>query len=94
MVLTWALATASDPNLTENNHLGGLSSYGQAVSTLGSHAGATPEEINAALSKNAQGGGDDPLKGGAISGAASGLGYGDGKLVELPLDKILNRMER
>lgn len=37
--------------------------------------------------------GDDPLKGGAISGAASGLGYGAGKLVELPLDKVLNPMK-
>lgn len=37
--------------------------------------------------------GDDPLKGGAISGAASGLGYGVGKLVELPLDKVLNPMK-
>ncbi len=37
--------------------------------------------------------GDDPLKGGAMSGVASGLGYGAGKLVELPLDKILNPMK-
>ncbi|WP_435954718.1 hemagglutinin repeat-containing protein [Dryocola sp. BD626] len=37
--------------------------------------------------------GDDPLKGGVISGAASGLGYGVGKLVELPLDKVLNPMK-
>nr|WP_269846440.1 hemagglutinin repeat-containing protein [Shimwellia pseudoproteus] len=37
--------------------------------------------------------GDDPLKGGLISGAASGLGYGVGKLVELPLDKIFNPMK-
>ncbi|MGQ8817307.1 VENN motif pre-toxin domain-containing protein [Serratia sp. NA_13] len=37
--------------------------------------------------------GDDPLKGGTISGAASGLGYGVGKLVELPLDKVLNPMK-
>jgi filamentous hemagglutinin len=37
--------------------------------------------------------GDDPLKGGAISGAVSGLGYGVGKLVELPLDKVLNPMK-
>ncbi|CCG86119.1 hypothetical protein [Erwinia piriflorinigrans] len=34
--------------------------------------------------------GDDPLKGGAISGAASGLGYGAGKLIQGPLDKVLN----
>lgn len=37
--------------------------------------------------------GDDPLKGGAISVAVSGLGYGVGKLVELPLDKVLNPMK-
>ncbi|MGC0809673.1 filamentous hemagglutinin N-terminal domain-containing protein [Pantoea agglomerans] len=37
--------------------------------------------------------GDDPLKGGAMSGAASGLGYGAGKLVELPLDKVFNPMK-
>lgn len=37
--------------------------------------------------------GDDPLKGGVISGAASGLGYGAGKLVELPFDKVLNPMK-
>ncbi len=37
--------------------------------------------------------GDDPLKGGVLSGAASGLGYGAGKLVELPLDKVLNPMK-
>lgn len=37
--------------------------------------------------------GDDPLKGGLISGAASGLGYGAGKLVELPFDKVLNPMK-
>lgn len=37
--------------------------------------------------------GGDPLKGGAMSGAASGLGYGAGKLVELPLDKVFNPMK-
>lgn len=37
--------------------------------------------------------GDDPLKGGALSGAASGLGYGVGKLIQLPLDKALNPMK-
>ena len=37
--------------------------------------------------------GDDPLKGGLISGATSGLGYGAGKLVELPFDKVLNPMK-
>ncbi|HHF0155523.1 TPA: hemagglutinin repeat-containing protein, partial [Enterobacter roggenkampii] len=38
--------------------------------------------------------GDDPLKGGVISGVASGIGYGIGsKLVELPLDKVLNPMK-
>ncbi|ALX93080.1 filamentous hemagglutinin [Serratia fonticola] len=34
--------------------------------------------------------GDDPLKGGAISGAASGLGYGAGKLLQGGMDKVLN----
>lgn len=37
--------------------------------------------------------GDDPLKGGAISGVASGLGYGLGKLIQLPFDKTLNPMK-
>ncbi|HAT6804013.1 TPA: Contact-dependent inhibitor A, partial [Citrobacter freundii] len=38
--------------------------------------------------------GDDPLKGGVISGVASGIGYGIGsKLVELPLDKVFNPMK-
>ena len=37
--------------------------------------------------------GDDPLKGGAISGAASGLGYGFGKLAQGQLDKVLNPMK-
>lgn len=34
--------------------------------------------------------GDDPLKGGAINGAASGLGYGAGKLIRGPFDNVLN----
>ena len=34
--------------------------------------------------------GDDPLKGGVISGVASGLGYGAGKVVQGQLDKVLN----
>ncbi|OCQ51191.1 hypothetical protein Ppb6_03634 [Photorhabdus australis subsp. thailandensis] len=34
--------------------------------------------------------GDDPLKGGVISGAASGIGYGVGKLVQNPLEKLIN----
>ncbi|WP_434526801.1 hemagglutinin repeat-containing protein [Photorhabdus asymbiotica] len=34
--------------------------------------------------------GDDPLKGGVISGAASGIGYGVGKLVQNPLEKFIN----
>ncbi|MDW8847093.1 VENN motif pre-toxin domain-containing protein [Erwinia sp. MMLR14_017] len=38
--------------------------------------------------------GDDPLKGGVISGVASGIGYGIGsKLFEMPLDKVLNPMK-
>ncbi|WP_214086649.1 VENN motif pre-toxin domain-containing protein, partial [Photorhabdus heterorhabditis] len=34
--------------------------------------------------------GDDPLKGGMISGAASGIGYGVGKLAQNPLEKFIN----
>lgn len=34
--------------------------------------------------------GDDPWKGGAISDAASGLGYGIGKVAQGSLDKVLN----
>ena len=34
--------------------------------------------------------GDDPLKGCALSGADSGLGYGVGKVVQGQLDKVLN----
>ncbi|MDU4092037.1 MAG: adhesin [Pantoea sp.] len=34
--------------------------------------------------------GDDPLKGGVMSGAASGLGYGAGKVLQGRLDKVLN----
>ncbi|CNH23222.1 adhesin [Yersinia aldovae] len=34
--------------------------------------------------------GDDPLAGGTISGIGSGLGYGFGKLVEIPIGKALN----
>ncbi|WP_313656383.1 VENN motif pre-toxin domain-containing protein, partial [Pantoea sp.] len=34
--------------------------------------------------------GDDPLKGGAMSGAASGFGYGVGKVVQGQFDKMLN----
>lgn len=37
--------------------------------------------------------GDDPWKGGAISGAASGLGYGAGKVLQGQLDKVLNPMK-
>ncbi len=37
--------------------------------------------------------GDDPLKGGAISGIVSGLGYNAGKLIEMPLDKAFNPMK-
>uniref|UniRef100_UPI00397BDB1F VENN motif pre-toxin domain-containing protein n=1 Tax=Erwinia psidii TaxID=69224 RepID=UPI00397BDB1F len=45
-------------NSSNNNNLGGLGSYGQAAASLGTsmiEAGATAEEINAALSKNAKG---------------------------------------
>ncbi|GAB2945714.1 hypothetical protein [Hafnia psychrotolerans] len=34
--------------------------------------------------------GDDPLKGGTMSGLASGLGYGVGKVAQGQLDKVLN----
>lgn len=34
--------------------------------------------------------GDDPLKGGAMSGAASGIGYSAGKLLQGPLDILVN----
>lgn len=37
--------------------------------------------------------GDDLLKGGAMSGAASGLGYGVGKVAQGQLDKFLNPMK-
>lgn len=37
--------------------------------------------------------GDDPLKSGAMSGAASGLGYGAGKVLQGQLDKVLNPMK-
>ncbi|MBA6177167.1 filamentous hemagglutinin, partial [Klebsiella variicola] len=34
--------------------------------------------------------GDDPFKGGVISGAASGIGYGIGKVAKNSLDKWIN----
>lgn len=37
--------------------------------------------------------GDDPMKGGVISGAASGLGYGVGKLIQGRFDKVFNPMK-
>jgi len=37
--------------------------------------------------------GDNPFTGGLINGLASGMGYGTGKLVELPFDKVLNPMK-
>jgi len=37
--------------------------------------------------------GDDPFKGGAISGVASGLGYGVGKVAQGSLDKVFNPMK-
>lgn len=37
--------------------------------------------------------GDDPWKGGAISGAASGFGYGIGKVTQNSLEKIFNPMK-
>ncbi|MGG7761114.1 hemagglutinin repeat-containing protein [Klebsiella aerogenes] len=37
--------------------------------------------------------GDNPFTGGLINGLASGVGYGAGKLIELPMDKIYNPMK-
>ncbi len=52
------------------------------------------------MSWNAAGGatssylkGDNPFTGGLINGLASGVGYGAGKLIELPVDKIYNPMK-
>ena len=48
----------SGKNSSNNNNLGGLGSYGQAAATLGTsmiEAGATSEEINTAMSRNAKG---------------------------------------
>ncbi len=52
------------------------------------------------MSWNAAGGatssylkGDNPFTGGLINGLASGVGYGAGKLIELPMDKIYNPMK-
>ncbi|WP_322874473.1 VENN motif pre-toxin domain-containing protein [Erwinia billingiae] len=67
-------------NSCENNNLGGLGSYGQASAAFGmskADAGATTEEINAALSKNAQG----DLPEGANITKAIVEGYKDGVLI-------------
>jgi filamentous hemagglutinin len=70
-------------NSSENNNLslpGGLMGYGQAASTLGTSmidAGATTEEINAALSKNTKG----DLPEGANITKAIVEGYKDGVLI-------------
>ena len=70
-------------NSSENNNLslpGGLGSYGQAAASLGTSmidAGATTEEINAALSKNAKG----DLPEGANITKAIVEGYKDGVLI-------------
>ena len=37
--------------------------------------------------------GDNPFTGGLSNGLASGVGYGAGKLIELPMDKIYNPMK-
>ncbi|CAM6460690.1 hemagglutinin repeat-containing protein [Klebsiella aerogenes] len=56
--------------------------------------------LKGTMSWNAAGGatssylkGDNPFTGGLINGLASGMGYGAGKLVELPFDKVLNPMK-
>ena len=56
--------------------------------------------LKGTMSWNAAGGatssylkGDNPFTGGLINGLASGMGYGAGKLVELPFDKVLNAMK-
>ncbi|WP_258924237.1 hypothetical protein, partial [Klebsiella pneumoniae] len=57
-------------------------------------------ELKRTMSWNAAGGatssylkGDNPFTGGLINGLASGVGYGAGKLIELPVDKIYNPMK-
>ena len=78
-----ALAGAQGGKTTvENNNLnlGGLGNYGQSASTLGTsmmEAGATAEEINAALSKNAKG----DLPEGANIAKVIVDGYQDGVLI-------------
>ncbi len=56
--------------------------------------------LKGTMSWNATGGatssylkGDNPFTGGLINGLASGVGYGAGKLIELPMDKIYNPMK-
>ncbi len=56
--------------------------------------------LKGTMSWNAAGGatssylkGDNPFTGGLINGLASGVGYGAGKLIELPMDKIYNPMK-
>ncbi len=48
--------------------------------TVNSMSGATSSYIK----------GDDPLKGGVINGAASGVGYGVGKLIQGPMNSVIN----
>jgi filamentous hemagglutinin len=64
-------------NSSNNNNLGGLGSYGQAAASLGSsmiEAGATTEEIDAALSKNAKG--DLPANQNPATGLLTAWGRG------------------
>ncbi len=64
-------------NSSNNNNLGGLGSYGQAAASLGSsmiEAGATTEEIDAALSKNAKG--DLPANQNPATGLLTAWGAG------------------
>jgi len=74
----------AEKNTSENNDMfnlpSGLNSYGSAASTLGTSmegAGATPEEINAAMSKNVKG----DLPEGANITKVIVNGYKDGVLI-------------
>ncbi|MCX8957727.1 hypothetical protein EHW65_10715 [Erwinia psidii] len=64
-------------NSSNNNNLGGLGSYDQAAASLGTsmiEAGATAEEISAALSKNAKG--DLPANQNPATGLLTAWGAG------------------
>ncbi|HCM8002894.1 TPA: hemagglutinin repeat-containing protein [Klebsiella aerogenes] len=63
-------------------YVGAFTANTGAWGTVGWNAagGATSSYLN----------GDDPFKGGVISGAASGIGYGIGKVAKISLDKWVN----